>query len=246
MLITYKLFKQNPSMLFENNLSNDKYWFGLDFKEFLKYTQDLFLKTEDNLIFVSEFSENNSLYKDKYRFPILVYCEKNKVLDFFKNSSIQTTLNESPPQEDSPEIISKNDLEDDDTKLDDVKDTNDDNDDNDNIESSSTEEVPSENKDLEKEDDSEEEEKEPPEEITINTNNFKFNTSVIASLDIDVSSINTMLDRDTKELLKLLKLKVQNKKVSDELIRERINDKFKIVVTDFCKKNNIIINFSKK
>lgn len=249
-MISFRCFIKNKFLILEDRFV-DNYWFKISYEELLQILEESKLSLEKNLFLVTKNSEHSDIYKDDYKFPVTIYCEKEKIISFIKdndyNSSLSkksifseakeednTTENDGvledseeaePSLEDSEDLFSSGDSEE--AEEEDV----------------AEEETPKKEEEPKEDDTEDEEDSEPPDEISINENSIELNVNIILAIEVNLTGIAFFLDTKASKFIKLLNMKISTKNKPDDVIRKQIAEIYKEKIIAFSKQNNITTNF---
>ena len=224
-MITYKQFTNNTFLIFEDKLE-DTYWFKLSYQELIYLIKHNILKINNTLTVVSRNSKNSNKYNDIYKYPVTIYCDENKFLEFLKSKNYKTSLSKDNiflESVDSPEMEPDDLLSDEEIQDNTTTDTEEPDISNDTDTQNSTDEI--------------------PDEFDINEDNIEIPNNVILGIEVNLKKMTNLLDSDLINIAKMLDIngnKLRNK--TDQNARDEVKKCFDDKLTEYCKKNNISKN----
>jgi hypothetical protein len=260
-MISFRCFIKNKFLILEDRFV-DNYWFKISHEELLQILDESKLSLEKNLFLVTKNSEHSDIYKDDYKFPVTIYCEKEKIISFIKDNDYNSSLTKKsifseakeeeendteedgvledsevdegePSLEDSEDLFSSGDAEEEELNVEEP--------------SNPEEETPKDEEEPPSEEEPKEEEAdddtEPPDEISINENSIELDVNIILAIEVNLTGISFFLDKETSKFIKLLNMKISTKNKPDDVIRKQIAEVYKEKVISFSEQNNITTNF---
>ena len=244
-MINYRQFISNKFLILEDRFE-ENYWFKLSYQELIYFVKHEELKINKSLTVVTKNSDNSNKYDDIYKYPVTIYCDKEKLIKFFNNQKYKTSLLKDNI---FLESIESDEIEDDDILSDEEIQNNlpqeSSNDDN-NEEVADTVEDTEEKESTEETDNSNESDstEEQPPEISINEDTIEIPMSVMTGIEVNLKKMTHSLDSDLVNIAKLLDMNTNSlRNKTDQNARDEVKIKFDSLISAFCKKNNIPKNF---
>ena len=248
-MVSYKQFCKNKFLILLEDRFEDNYWFKLSYQQLIVYIRNGKIPLEKSLILVTKDSESSSNYKDEFKYPVTIFCEKEKMLDFIKEKHYKTSLSKSnifsenllsyikeEDQSDSSDdhILSDEEIQSGNSSDQTSNETDSSSEDGDNDILSDEDILSGNDTESEKPSDSEEdtssdnekktpEEEPPPDEISINEDSLELDTDIITGLEVNFKKMINLLDADVQKIAKILNLKLSfTKNKTDQSIRQKI------------------------
>lgn len=251
-MISFRCFIKNKFLILEDRFV-DNYWFKISHEELLQILDESKLSLKKNLFLVTKNSEHSDIYKDDYKFPVTIYCEKEKIISFIKDNDYNSSLTKKSifseaKEEDVEDDGVLEDSNEEEPSLEDSEDLFSSGDSEESLESSKEEETPKEDeetpsKDEEETPKEEDSDSEPPDEISINENSIELDVNIILAIEVNLTGIAFFLDKEASKFIKLLNMKISTKNKPDDVIRKQITEVYKEKVIAFSEQNNITTNF---
>lgn len=243
-MINYRQFISNKFLILEDRFE-ENYWFKLSYQELIYFVKHEELKINKSLTVVTKNSDNANKYDDIYKYPVTIYCDKEKLIKFFNDQKYKTSLLKDNI---FLESLQSDEIQDDDILSDEEIQNNlpeESSQEDDDLET--TEETPSDDsnateEETDKTDDSQQEE--APPEISINEDSIEIPMSVMTGIEVNLKKMTHSLDSDLMNIAKLLDMNTNSlRNKTDQNARDEVKIKFDSLISAFCKKNNIPKNF---
>lgn len=242
-MINYRQFISNKFLILEDRFE-ENYWFKLSYQELIYFVKHEELKINKSLTVVTKNSDNANKYDDIYKYPVTIYCNKEKLIKFFNDQKYKTSLLKDNI---FLESLESDEIQDDDILSDEEIQNNlpEESSEETAVVEEDPEETPSDDSDSKEETEkTDAAEQEAPPEISINEDSIEIPMSVITGIEVNLKKMTHSLDSDLMNIAKLLDMNTNSlRNKTDQNARDEVKIKFDSIISAFCKKNNIPKNF---